>query len=57
MSRGNLTPGAVGIAVPLYDGEGRPLEASLGIVSMVDLDVEHTAKRLLATAKQITARE
>ncbi|WP_344749678.1 hypothetical protein [Streptosporangium vulgare] len=43
--------------MPLYDGEGRPLEASLGIVSMVDLDVEHTAKRLLATAKQITARE
>ncbi|MEU8205127.1 helix-turn-helix domain-containing protein [Streptosporangium sp. NPDC049046] len=57
VSRGNLTPGAVGIAVPLYDGEGRSLEASLGIVSMVDLDVEHTAKRLLATAKEITTRE
>ncbi|TDC10108.1 IclR family transcriptional regulator [Nonomuraea longispora] len=56
VSRGNLTPGAVGIAVPLYDRDGQSLEASLGIVSMVDLDVERTAKRLLATAEQITAR-
>lgn len=56
VSHGNLTPGAVGIAVPLYDGEGQPLEASLGIVSMVDLDIERTAERLLATAEQITAR-
>lgn len=57
VSRGNLTPGAVGIAVPLYDGDGQSLEASLGIVSMVDLDVERTAKRLLATVEQIIDRE
>ncbi|WP_169948246.1 IclR family transcriptional regulator [Microbispora sp. H11081] len=57
VSRGHLTPGAVGIAVPLYDSAGQPLDASLGIVSMVDLDVEATAGRLLATAEQISARE
>ncbi|GAA1631331.1 helix-turn-helix domain-containing protein [Nonomuraea maheshkhaliensis] len=57
VSRGTLTPGAVGVAVPLYDSDGHPLEASLGIVSMVDLEVERTAKRLLEAAAQITARE
>ncbi|MEV0163874.1 IclR family transcriptional regulator [Nonomuraea fuscirosea] len=57
VSRGTLTPGAVGVAVPLYDSEGHSLDASLGIVSMVDLEVERTAKRLLEAAAQITARE
>ncbi|MEU8364669.1 helix-turn-helix domain-containing protein [Nonomuraea sp. NPDC048882] len=57
VSRGTLTPGAVGVAVPLYDSDGHPLDASLGIVSMVDLEVERTAKRLLEAAAQITARE
>lgn len=57
VSRGRLTPGAVGIAVPLYDREGRPVEASLGVVSMADLNEDHTAKRLLAAANEITRNE
>lgn len=57
VSRGRLTPGAVGIAVPLYDGEGNSLEASLGIVSMIPVDVERIAKRLIAAADQIAAAE
>jgi DNA-binding IclR family transcriptional regulator len=57
VSRGRLTPGAIGIAVPLYDEEGHPMEASLGVVSMIDLDIERTAKRLIAAAHQIAAAE
>ncbi|WP_063910073.1 IclR family transcriptional regulator [Herbidospora yilanensis] len=57
VSRGTLTPGAVGIAVPLYASEGHAMDASLGIVSMIDLDVERAAGRLLATANEITATE
>ncbi|GAA1014127.1 transcriptional regulator [Acrocarpospora pleiomorpha] len=57
VTRGHLTPGAVGIAVPLYTAEGHALDASLGIVSMIDLDVERTASRLIAAADEITASE
>ncbi|MFC6086898.1 IclR family transcriptional regulator [Sphaerisporangium aureirubrum] len=57
ISRGTLTPGALGIAVPLYDAEGHSMDVSLGIVSMIDLDVDRTAKRLTAAADQITASE
>ena len=57
VSKGRLTPGAVGIAVPLYDSEGHTMEASLSIVSMVDVDVDRTAKRLITAAHQIAAAE
>jgi len=33
------------------------MEASLSIVSMIDLDVDRTAKRLIAAADQIAAAE
>jgi DNA-binding IclR family transcriptional regulator len=53
VSRGKLTAGAVGVAVPLYDGEGNSLDAAIGIISMVEVDVEHVAKRLTEAAGQI----
>lgn len=56
VSRGHLTAGAVGVAAPLHDGEGNTLEAAIGIVSMVDVDVERVASRLIEVARQIAAQ-
>jgi DNA-binding IclR family transcriptional regulator len=56
VSHGRLTAGAVGVAVPLYDGEGNPLDAAIGIVSMVDVDVDVVAGRLVEFSRLI-ARE
>ena len=53
VSRGRLTAGAVGVAVPLYDGDGQSLDAAIGIVSMVEVDIEHVAQRLIEAAKHI----
>ena len=53
VSRGRLTAGAVGVAVPLIDGDGHSLDAAIGIVSMTDVDVEHVSARLTEAAKQI----
>ncbi|MEU6700555.1 helix-turn-helix domain-containing protein [Pseudonocardia sp. NPDC046786] len=53
VSRGRLTAGAVGIAVPLFDGDGHSLDAAIGVVSMGEVDVEHVARRLLDTARLI----
>ncbi|GAB3468493.1 IclR family transcriptional regulator [Actinophytocola sediminis] len=53
VSRGRLTAGAVGVAVPLFDGDGHSLDAAIGIVSMAEVDVEHVARRLTEAAEQI----
>jgi DNA-binding IclR family transcriptional regulator len=53
VSRGRLTAGAVGVAVPLFDGDGHSLDAAIGIVSMAEVDIEHVARRLTEAAKQI----
>jgi DNA-binding IclR family transcriptional regulator len=55
VSRGRLTAGAVGVAAPLYDGEGHTLEAAIGIVSMTDVDVDHVASRLIEVSRQVAA--
>jgi DNA-binding IclR family transcriptional regulator len=53
VSRGKLTAGAVGVAVPLFDGDGHTLDAAIGIVSMADVDIEQVVRRLHEAAKQI----
>lgn len=55
LSRAGLTAGAVGVAVPLFDGEGNPLDAAIGIVSMFEVDVEHVTGLLTDASRQIAA--
>lgn len=53
VSYGALTPGAVGVAVPLYDGDGHTLDAAIGIISMAEVDVDHVGNRLIEVARLI----
>lgn len=53
VSRGSLTAGAIGVAVPLYDGDGRSLDAAIGVVSMVEVDVDRVVRRLTEASRQI----
>lgn len=55
VTRGNVTVGAIGVAAPLVDSDGAPLEASIGIVSMHDLDVERIGARLREVVSLIAA--
>jgi len=54
---GQVTPGAVGIAVPLRDSKGRTLDASVGVVSLQELDIERAVKLLEKAAKAISAND
>lgn len=51
---GELEPGARGIASPVRGVEG--LEASVGIVTLVDLDVERLGPLVAAAARELAAR-
>lgn len=55
VTRGKVTQGAVGVAAPLYGRDGTFLEASVGVVSMHELDVDVVGKRLRDVAALITA--
>lgn len=55
VSHGGLTADAVGIAVPLFDGEGNSLDAAIGIVSMFEIDIERVASLLTDASRQIAA--
>lgn len=53
VSYGALTAGAVGVAAPLYDGDGHTLDAAIGIVSMGEVDVDRVGRRLIEVAQLI----
>jgi DNA-binding IclR family transcriptional regulator len=55
VTSGRLTPGAIGVAVPLRDSDGASLEASIGVVAMHDLDVEAAAELIMEAAAAIAA--
>lgn len=57
VTRGMVTQGAVGVAAPLFGNDGAFLEASLGVVSMHELDVDRAGALLLEAAGSITADE
>jgi DNA-binding IclR family transcriptional regulator len=52
VTQGELQPGASGIAAPICIG-GRPAEASVGVVTMGELDVSAVAPHVLAAAQAI----
>ncbi|GLZ02601.1 transcriptional regulator [Actinomadura sp. NBRC 104412] len=54
VTSGQLTAGAVGIATPLRDRTGQPLNASIGIVSLRELDIEEAAAAVMAAAANIS---
>ncbi|HSV37560.1 MAG TPA: helix-turn-helix domain-containing protein [Nocardioidaceae bacterium] len=51
---GELQPGARGLAAPVLGVDG--LEASVGIVTMGDLDAERVAPRVVAAAAEVARR-
>lgn len=57
VTQGKVTEGAVGVAVPLHGRDGTFLEASVGVVSMGELDVDEVGERLRSVALAITAEE
>lgn len=57
VTRGQVTQGAIGVAAPLHGPDGAFLEASVGVVSMHDLDVDHVGAILADAAKLITTDE
>ncbi|HXG41147.1 MAG TPA: IclR family transcriptional regulator [Dehalococcoidia bacterium] len=52
VTRGELQPGASGIAAPICVG-GRPADASVGVVTIGELDVEKVAPHVLEAARAI----
>lgn len=55
MTRGQLQPGAVGVATWVPRGAGTGPEMSLGVVALDDLDVDVARTHLLAAAKRAAA--
>lgn len=55
VTKGQLTPGAIGVAVPLRDSDGRSLDASIGVISLHELDLEDAARVLIEAAAAITS--
>lgn len=53
VTSGQLTAGAVGIAAPLRDRTGQPLNASIGVISLHELDIEEAAQAVMAAASGI----
>lgn len=53
-TRGELQPGARGVAAPLYGVDG--LEASVGIVTLGDLDTEAVGPRVVEAARELALR-
>lgn len=55
MTKGALQKGAVGVASPVCGAlENTVLEASVGVVALEDLDVDHAAKQVMQHAQKIT---
>jgi DNA-binding IclR family transcriptional regulator len=54
VTSGQLTAGAVGIATPLRDRAGRPLDASIGIISLRELDIERAAAAVMSAAAGVS---
>ena len=54
VTMGTLTPGAIGIAVPLRDSDGQGIETSIGIVTIRAIDVEEIARDLVQVADSIS---
>ncbi len=52
MTQGELQPGACGIAAPICVG-GRPADASVGVVTLGELDVDRVAPHVLEAARAI----
>ncbi|MFV0385566.1 IclR family transcriptional regulator [Paracoccus sp. (in: a-proteobacteria)] len=58
VSLGQLQKGAVGVAAPLarLERSGRPVEASVGVVAMEDLDIPRAARLIRDFARRIEHR-
>ena len=54
ITTGELQPGARGLAAPVRGVEG--LSASVGIVTLADIDVDEIAPQVLAAAAEVAAR-
>ena len=54
VTTGELQPGARGLAAPVRGVEG--LSASVGIVTLADIDVDEIAPQVLAAAAEVAAR-
>ncbi|MBR9651415.1 IclR family transcriptional regulator [Thalassovita aquimarina] len=56
VTHGALQKGAVGVAAPLapIDRTGRPIECSIGVVAMEDLDVDLAASLVVAHARDLS---
>jgi len=55
VTTGQLTPGAIGIAAPLTGRNGQPLDASIGIISLLELDLERATDAVVRAAKEISS--
>lgn len=53
VTRGQFTPGAIGIAAPLRDSDGRSLDASVGVIALNELDVDEAARLVTKAARAI----